>query len=549
MNQSSPRNVNSLYPTRVHDFPRVKRARSARTPRSGLVKVFGALTVSTALLPLADTANAHHPPRLRIDSGWLQGTRVGDGLDRYLGVPYARPPVGERRWRPPVPTSPWKGVRSAEHLPPRCAQIGGEGPGSEDCLYVNIFKPTAPRSKRLPVLVYIHGGSFRVGSAWDNDPSRIARETNTIVVMVNYRLGMLGFLNHPALDVEADDGVSGNYGLMDQQAALQWVHNQIGVFGGDPKRITIAGASAGGTSVCAHLVSDPVAGLFSRAVIQSGLCYSRDITTASGVGVTFSRNMGCDDATNASACLRGKTMDEILAVDSWSYEAAPVWGGALLPDPVEERIAAGDFSKVPVIYGFAENELRTAAAGLFPLPVAEYDAALSREFGEHAPGVQALYPADNYADPYYALIDAIDDSGLLGVSGCRHLDVANQFAAQVPTFVYMFDDQTAPNPTWVVAAPGFVAGASHGADEPYWFDRPFDTLPPLTPPQAGLASQMVQYLGQFAERGAPSLRHSPPWPRYDAAKERMMRLHPSETRSYGNFAELNHCAYWESIGF
>lgn len=518
-------------------------------PYSVSIWVWWLLSCALLWSQVSEAAAHGSRPRVHVHAGWLSGTREGDGLERYLSVPYAEPPTGARRWRPPEAIAPWKGIKAADQLPPRCAQVGSEGPGSEDCLYLNIFKPTSARAKRLPVLVYLHGGSLRVGSAWDNDPSRIARETETIVVMVNYRLGMLGFLNHPELDDETADGVSGNYGLMDQQAAIRWVHEEIASFGGDPTRVTIAGASAGGTSVCAHLVSEPVAGLFSRAVIQSGQCFSRDPETAATIGVGFADAMGCPREVNTLECLRSKTQAEILAIDGWNFDAAPVHGGALLPDPPGARITAGDFAKVPVVYGFTENELRTSAAAFFPLTMADYEASMLRDFGVHAEAVKALYPVENYDDPYYAIIDALDDSGLLGATGCGHLKVANQFAAQVPTYVYLFDDQTAPNPAWLDAAPGFVAGASHGADEPYWFDRPYDALPPFDVAQTELAAQMVAYLGEFVERGAPRLPYAPRWPRYDATRQHMLRFSPGETRSFGAFSERNHCAFWQSLGF
>lgn len=487
-------------------------------------------------------------PRVHVDAGWLEGTREGDGLERFLGVPYAAPPVGDLRWQPPQPVTPWRGTRSARSLPPRCAQIGNEGPGSEDCLYLNVFVPEGRHRKPLPVLFYVHGGSLRVGSAWDNDPSRLARETNSIVVMVNYRLGMLGFLNHPALDVEASDGVSGNYGLLDQQLALHWVHDQIGRFGGDPDNITIAGASAGAWSVCAHLTSDDVAGTFTRAALQSSDCYARDIETANGVGRGFAEALGCLDEATAADCMREKTAAEILATDSWGFEATIVWGGAELPEAPGERVAAGTFTHVPVMFGFTENEIRSGSAALFPLPPDDYDVLMTDLFGENVSAVQGLYPPEAYDDPFYALVDAVDDAGVLG-SGCRLYDIASQFAAHVPTYVYRFDDASAPNPTWVEAAEGFVAGASHGSDEPYWFDRPFDTLPPLTGAQAALAAQMVQHLGEFVENGTPSGRHTLRWPKYDARHRRILRFAPGESEVTSGLPVEDNCAFWDSLGF
>lgn len=514
------------------------------------------LTLALPLLAAASTqlfvdtaaGAACHNPRVRVAAGWLEGTREGDGLDRYLGVPYAAPPVDDLRWQPPRSVTPWHGIRPAGELPPRCAQIGSEGPGSEDCLYLNVFVPEGHHRRPLPVLFYIHGGSLRVGSAWDNDPSRIARETNSIVVMVNYRLGMLGFLNHPSLDVETDDGVSGNYGLMDQQLALHWVHDQIGRFGGDPDNITIAGASAGAWSVCAHLTSDDVAGTFSRAALQSSDCYARDAATASQVGNAFADALGCTDPNTAVNCMRQKTADEILATDSWAFEATIVWGGDLLPEAPGDRVAAGEFTHVPVLFGFTENEIRSGSAALFPLPQADYDFFMTDMFGENVNAVQSLYPPDAYDDPFYALIDAVDDASVFG-SGCRLYDIASQFAAQVPTYVYRFDDESAPNPTWIGAAEGFVAGASHGSDEPYWFDRPFDTLPPLTDAQASLASEMVQHLGEFVKNGTPAGRHTKRWPEYDARRQRIMRFVPAQSEITRTLSAEDNCAFWNSIGF
>lgn len=526
--------------------PRINEGRRPWLRRAALIS-FGLLASPAAL---QGTAHAHHGPYVRVESGWLKGTRGSDGLDRYLGVPFAKPPVGELRWRPPEPVETWNGVRSAEDLPPRCAQVGSEGPGDEDCLYMNIFVPRGTRHRGpLPVLFYIHGGSLRVGSAWDNDPSRIARETGTIVVMTNYRLGMFGFLNHPALDLEASDGVSGNFGLMDQQAAMKWVHEEIAHFGGDPDNVTIAGASAGASSVCAHLSSEPAQGTFAGAVIQSGVCWAQSIDEGLATGLAFAEAAGCPDEATAADCLRTQSVDQILAVDGWGFAAIPTWGGALIPAPPRDQIASGNFAHVPVMFGFTENETRTAAAGFFPLSIDYYNEFSSAFFGEHTAEVAALYPLEDYDDPYYALADAVDDSGAQEVTGCKAYDLAAQFAEHVPTYVYQFADQTAPNPTWLVTGEGFVAGASHGSDEPYWFDRPFDTLPPLTDAQAGLASVMVQYLGGFAEAGRPSARRSPRWPRYDQQRQRVMQFVPGETGITRSLAEVNHCDFWDSIGF
>lgn len=516
-------------------------------PRS-MVLVASVLVI---LVARGGVARAFEPsPIVRVRQGWLRGIRAGDGLDRYLGVPYAAPPVGALRWKPPEPPAPWRGLRAAESLPPRCAQIGNEGPGAEDCLYLNVFVPRHPhRPGRLPVLFYIHGGSLRVGSSWDDDPSRIASETETIVVMVNYRLGMLGFLAHPALDQEAEGGVSGNYGLLDQQAALRWVHEEIDAFGGDPSRVTIGGASAGAWSVCAHLTSEANRGSFAHAIMQSGDCYAQTVDYVEATGLRFASALGCaGDTGSAASCLRAKSASELLAADSWSYEADIVWGGPLLPEAPAAAVAAGRFQHVPLFFGFTENEVRSEAAFLYPMTPADYLANLGDAFGGHAADVMSLYPSSSYPDPFYAFADALDDSGIAGPGSCLLLGDADTFSRQVPTYVYQFDDQTAPNPSWITAAPGFVDGASHGSDEPYWFDRPGDPIAPLDDGQRALAHQMVQFLGAFVERGAPSVDSQSHWPRYDPSRQRVMRLRLESAAVTTSVATDNHCSFWRSLG-
>jgi para-nitrobenzyl esterase len=484
---------------------------------------------------------------VRVPEGWLRGTRAG-GLDRYLGIPYAAPPVGALRWQPPEPPASWSGVRSAETLPPRCAQLGIDG--EEDCLYLNVFRPTHPRRRgRLPVLVDIHGGSLKVGSAFDNDPSRIAESTDTIVVMINYRLGQFGFLAHPALSAESGDSASGEYGLMDQQAAIQWVSERIAAFGGDPHNVTIAGGSAGGWSVCAHLVSEPVAGLFSGAVIQSADCVSRPLAEAEAIGVEFGNSLGCTDLSN-SDCLRSKTTEEILASDSWAFAPLPVTGGRLLPEAPDVAIGAGRFRRVPVLMGGTRNELRQALTGLYPMTEETYVSLVNELFGDLAETALKAYPSANFGgDPFEAFAELLNDSGVVGEGVCITRRLAQTFADYVPTYVYEFDDPDAPVPTWVNLPAGMKLGSSHGSDEVYWFDRPFDSVAPLNRSQRFLAQEMIQYLGAFVERGTPSVWFQPYWPRYGERFESVMRFRPNAVRVRLDLAQEHRCEFWASLGF
>ena len=192
---------------------------------------------------------------VKIDSGWVAGS--GAAVRSYKGIPFAAPPVGDLRWKPPQPVKPWKGVRVAKSFPAMCPQFQFiPGPQSEDCLGLNVWTPARSASEKLPVMVWIHGGGFVIGassqSAYDGEP--LAAE-GVVVVSINYRLGIFGFLAHPALSKESPQGVSGNYGLLDMVAALEWVKRNIGVFGGDPNNVTIFGESAGGTAVCLLMVS------------------------------------------------------------------------------------------------------------------------------------------------------------------------------------------------------------------------------------------------------------------------------------------------------
>jgi carboxylesterase type B len=523
-------------------------AAKRKRPRiESLSKLCCALLAAAPLATCVSSAEGREPPPIvRTQDGWLQGTRSG-GVERFLAVPYAAPPVGALRWKPPASAPRWRGIRAADTLPPHCPQLGGGG--DEDCLYLNVFRPAHPqRSGPLPVLFYIHGGSMKVGSASDNDPSRIAGTTDTIVVMINYRLGQFGFLAHPALGAEAGDGTSGEYGLMDQQAALRWVHQRIAAFGGDPRNVTIAGGSAGGLSVCAHLASPAAAGLFSQAIIQSAGCFAVTRQAAEAEGLTFAATAGCP-STESASCLRSKSTAELLASDSWAHPSFFPWGARLLPEEPASAVTGGRFNRVPVMLGGTSNEVRSGLAGEYPISEQTYLNFVNGTFGEQAQAVLDVYPLSAYSEPFDAMADVLDDSGVGGGGSCETRQIALAMSTFVPTYFYDFADFTAPTPTWVAAPPGFELGASHGSDEVYWFDRPMDTVEPLDGLQRWLADQMIQYLGAFAERGAPRARHQTNWPRFEQRHERVLSFRPGEVTVRTDFEAENHCEFWTSIGF
>ena len=332
------------------------------------------LLVSGAVAALRIAA-APRPARVTLDSGTIEGVR--DSTSNVLvfrGVPYAAPPVGSLRWRPPRPVAHWRGVRSASRLGHNCmqAQIYGDidpfaAGVSEDCLYLNVWT-TGTSGARRPVMVWIHGGGFFAGFGGEerHDGTRLAQK-GAVVVTLNYRLGAFGFLAHPALRAESPHHAAGNYGLLDQIAALRWVHRNIARFGGDPARVTIFGESAGGMSVGALVASPLAAGLFQRAILESGTGIGIGVqkrTTADSAGVAFATALGvAGRGAKAASQLRALSADSVLAAAramSTAHGGAPIFwpvvDGWVLPRPVDSALAKGRGSIVPVIVGSNANE-------------------------------------------------------------------------------------------------------------------------------------------------------------------------------------------------
>src|SRR5512135_3393132 len=305
-------------------------------------------SVAATLLALLLPAAAHAAPAapaghggglvVRTDRGLVQG-KSAEGTDQWLGIPYAAPPTGARRWAAPQPAPRWPGVRQATSYGGRCAQpASGNGPrvDNEDCLYLNVFTPRNAGHRRggLPVLVMIHGGGLTTGAGDQHDGSLIVNTDGIIVVSINYRLGPLGFLDVPGLGTSAQTA-SGNYGLLDQEAALRWVHRNIAAFGGNPGAVTIDGESAGGWSMCALMTSPPARGLFRAAIMQSGSCLTQTRTTAQAASLAFAKTAGCPDAATAVACLRGLPEQTLLDASA-SYQPLFISGGPELPVPAAQ---------------------------------------------------------------------------------------------------------------------------------------------------------------------------------------------------------------------
>ncbi|MEN3359030.1 MAG: para-nitrobenzyl esterase [Mycobacteriales bacterium] len=494
---------------------------------------------------------------VRTDAGAVRGVRAG-GVDSFLGLRYAAAPVGPLRWRPPRPAPAWSGVRPASRYGNRCpATASTNGPRSEteDCLFLNVQRPAGARpGARLPVYLFIHGGGLQNGSSNQHDGSLIVTGSGVLVVTINYRLGVFGFLGHPGLTAER--GESGNYGFLDQQAALRWVRRNIAAFGGDPGRVTIGGESAGGFSVCAHLSAPGSRGLFAGAMIQSGSCPSQTQAAAEAVGTTLASRVGCTDAPTAVACLRAVPTGQLLDAGA---SAAFVRGGTTLPLDPAVAIQTGRFARVPVVIGANRDEGRTFSQGFVGGAEAAYTGFVQSRFGTNADAVLARYPWPAGADQFTAayLVGAVfTDSGLLaGIGGCTNRALTADFARWTPTYAYEFDHRTGPGLAPTPA--GYVWGAGHAAELAYlWpsFDNGTPIAPTFDAAERRLAGDMVRYWGSFVRSGRPGAARLAAWPRYGArppaGQPRVLSLRAgghSVALPDAAVATEHQCGFWNSL--
>jgi len=509
----------------------------------------GALAMSLAvvgLLPATATASVSAPSVVPTDRGAVRGA-TSKGVERFLGIPYAAAPTGSLRWKPPQPPAAWTGVREAADFGAPCPVLpSSNGPRSEteDCLDVNVWRPAGVRAgARLPVHVFIHGGGLTNGSGMQNDESKLVRETGVIGVSLNYRLGVFGFLGLPALTEEG--GESGNYGFLDQQAALRWVQRNIAAFGGNPREVTIGGESAGGWSVCGHLVAPGSRGLFARAMIQSGSCPSGPQSRAESNGTAYARQAGCDDTAAVLDCLRSKSAGTLLDA-SRGFSTGFVDGTPTFPTPVRQAVDSGRFARVPVVVGATLDEGRTFAAGYIGAGKDAYLAFVQSVGGARADEVLARYPWPETSDRFTAayLIGAImTDSGMIsGIGGCGLRSLLRTFERYTPTYAYEFAHRTGPGLTQI---PGYVWGAGHAAELAYiWpsFNNGTPIAPLFNAGERRLAREMTRYWGEFTKTGRPA------WPAYHQGEGLMLSLRAgggSVVIDDDRYAAQHQCAFWE----
>jgi para-nitrobenzyl esterase len=502
---------------------------------------------STALAGLAAVA-ATTDVVVLTDRGAVQG-EAGYAVRRFLGIPYAAPPVGKFRWTPPRTHARWFTTLDATKFGPHCPQfdsVFGTNSTTEDCLYLNVFAPTAAASadgSAFPVMVWFHGGGLIVGQSDDYIPTKLVRRGGVIVVTINYRLGPLGFLAHPALSAESPDHISGSYGFMDQQFALRWVRRNIAAFGGDPHTVTIFGESAGGASVWGHLASPASAGLFHRAIIQSGPGAPPLPSLAEQElhGLDFATALGCDD--QSAQCIRAKSLDEVLTTFFYPI-AAPV-DGKLFPRSPDVAIASGNFNHVPVMNGTNHDEW-SFFAGLFyefggnPIRWKNYAAVVEEQVGSDlAPRVLDEYPRHRFDSAALAVTAVVTDKSW----SCLARMWDQVLASQVPTFAYEFNDADAPQVFLPPAS--FPYGASHASELRYLFRLRQGGV--LNESQKRLSDVMVRYWTQFARTGDPNGPRAPFWPQYDASSDQFQSLVPPSPVTESDFSIDHRCDFWSGL--
>jgi para-nitrobenzyl esterase len=484
--------------------------------------------------PVAATAN-----------GAVRGLASG-AVDEFLGIPYAAPPVGALRWQPPQPAASWSGVRDATQFAPHCPQVAGpfgEASTSEDCLYLNVFTPTG--GGRHPVMVWIHGGALVSGESNDYDPTALVADGVTVVT-INYRLGALGFLAHPAL--AGANGQSGDYGLMDQQAALRWVQRNIANFGGDPRNVTIFGESAGGLSVLSQVASPQARGLFQKAIAESGSynLTQASLASAETAGEAFATKAGC--ASQTAACLRSLPVSTILA-DQDASGYTPNINSEVLPTSIGTAFATGNFNRVPIINGTNHDEWRlfVALSELEgnPVTAANYQSMISSTLSVPAAVaaiIAAQYPLTAYSSPSVALGAVGTDA----IFACPALSIDESVSRFVPTFAYEFNDENAPEN--FLPPVSFPYGAAHATEIQYLMGLPTAAFPgTLTAQQQQLAATMKGYWTNFAKRGVPGSFGSPFWPLFNTVTQRMQSLVPPVPQTETDFATTHKCAFWTAL--
>jgi len=520
------------------------------------------LAVNAQAAPVSTTAGA------------VEGA-TGDGVTRFLGIPYAKPPVGPLRWMPPQPTAKWPGVRQAIKFGPTCAQVTTLGPfagppnSNEDCLYLNVFTPNV--KTKLPVLVWLHGGGYFDGASNDYDASKLVTRGKLVVVTINYRLNLFGFMAHPALDAEGHPG--GNYGIMDMQAALRWVQQNIAGFGGDPGNVTLGGQSAGAGASAANVLSPGARGLFQRAIFQSG-GYTPFVpkAVADDKARKFAAAAGCTTG-DVAKCLRALPAAKVEALAGTASETSafftnPMVDGTVIPRQEIELIEAGQFNQMPIMMGTTHDEgnftngiLQYFKQDRAAINQADYRAYVQKTYGGNAGpgGTPPAYPKGT-VDAVMARYPAAKlgaqmawDSAHSDMLACRGQYTAGALSPHVPVYMYLFDDRTAQ--TYFPKMPGYQPLAYHTADIAYVFTGyhggPQGVRFTLNPAQSQLSDRMVDAWASFAHTGNPNGQGDTPWPRWQKGADTPAYLLQNDgwktVQTNAQFAAAHQCGFWNTL--
>lgn len=555
------------------------------------ISILCGLLASTAAT--SATAADKSGPVVKTVEGPVTGL-VRNGVYEFLGIPYAAPPVGKWRWMPPQPVVKWKEPRDATHFGNICAQVTTlgvfAGPASvdEDCLYLNVFtiklgKGDTPPPGGLPVIVWIHGGGNFDGTAADYDGTKLATGgplgVPTVVVTINYRLGLLGFLAHPALD--AENHSFANYGIMDIQAALRWVQRNAAVFGGDPARVTLGGQSAGATDTGANMIAPSSAGLFRRAIFQSApLNALPPLSMGLSRGSDFAKAAGCGSGADAAtaACLRALSVSKILQLQgtaggSGPYVTGPMVDGTIVPVSPNTAWREGRFNRMPILAGSVQDE-QSFGVGIteyfsgppqLPMREAQYVASITAPFsGPEYPGgpnyprgtanaVLKQYPAGE--DPQAALNLA---GSQLGACRNRYIDALWSKWPDVPVYAYEFNDRHAPY--YFPPMPAFAPLAAHTIDIQFLFPLWHGGIlgvpgasqsPALSPDEQRLSDQLVAAWTNFAKTGNPNGSGDKPWPRFmnkeDVPEYLSQNVPALSTFTNAEFGASHNCKFWDGV--
>ena len=481
--------------------------------------------IMSALLPLSLAAQSVTPVQIKTADGVLEGVISGDGLVKtFKGIPYAAPPVGALRWREPQPVVPWTGVRPATEYGARAMQVHvwddmffyDNGP-SEDCLYLNLWMPAKPATAKLPVMVWIHGGGFIAGGSSEprQDGGNLSKH-GVLVVSMNYRMGIFGFFSHPELTAESAHHASGDQGLLDLVASLQWVKKNIATFGGDPDNVTIFGESAGSAAVCALMASPLAHGLFQKAIGESGAILnpnrpSVSLAEAEQTGLKFAeRALG----TTSLEKLRAMPASQIIAAATKKDDAFPVRlvvDGWFLPDTGKAIYSTGRQAHVPLLAGWNLDE--GGWGGFFGKDaptLANYQAQAKTQFGSRADAFLQAYAATTDAEAKRAAADYGGDQ-FIGYDTWKWIDLHRQTGGS-PVWRYKFEQKL---PIAADAKPGTEARAPHAGEIEFVFQVLSAKKLDWQPEHHAVSNLMAAYWTNFAKTGNPNGSGLPEWPAYE----------------------------------